>query len=64
MIVIFFIFKMILTLLDRFNNFLVFVIRHIAIWILAAMMFLTAADVCLSISSAALSQAVLSLLNI
>jgi TRAP-type C4-dicarboxylate transport system permease small subunit len=39
--------KMILTLLNKLNNCLVFILRHLAIWILAAMMFLTAADVCM-----------------
>jgi TRAP-type C4-dicarboxylate transport system permease small subunit len=38
---------MIITLLNKFNTLLVLILRHIAIWILAAMMFLTAADVCL-----------------
>ncbi len=37
----------VINLINKFNTFLVLMLRHIAIWILAAMMFLTAIDVCL-----------------
>lgn len=37
----------VINLINRFNTLLVLILRHIAIWMLAAMMFLTAADVCL-----------------
>ncbi|NLD39283.1 MAG: TRAP transporter small permease [Desulfatiglans sp.] len=35
----------VISLVNKFNNFLVLILKHIAIWILAAMMFITAIDV-------------------
>ena len=37
----------VINLINKLNNFLVLILKHLAIWILTAMMLLTAIDVCL-----------------
>ena len=37
----------ILNLFNKLNGYLVAILKHMAIWILTAMMFLTAVDVCM-----------------
>lgn len=37
----------VINLLNRLNSFLVLILRHLGIWVLTSMMFLTALDVCL-----------------